>query len=467
MLNDPRLELLLTQVEILLILLARPVVQAQILAILGVFFLAWALDYLITKRLHNWLVGKLSRHLGQHEERWLYRFVSVLYQIYFPIIGLLLTPLAANLFERWQMPSGLIQNTTIIFWIILIYDLILTLLEVWLSRKRIHMLRVRILKPLFILLPSAVFLSQFIDLRSVLSIEMFSLLGATITLGRIGVAILWLYAFYILGWLVVGALQQVILPRTQANSGVTNSIITITRYLIIIVGFMVVFSTLGVDLTSLALIGTGLSVGIGFGMQQVVSNFISGIFLLFEQSLRPGDLIEIDNQIGTVQQLNIRSTVIRTLDAEIIVPNETFLTSQLTTFTKSNMLGRVVVPVGVSYGSNPHEVERILVETAVQHEIVLEDPLPIVFFDAFGESSLDFRLICWITEPRDRFLVRSQLHFMVWDALQEHGIEVPFPQRDLNLRGGWTDFVQTMAQRSGEADDGRLPAASPLNIEEP
>lgn len=133
---------------------------------------------------------------------------------------------------------------------------------------------------------------------------------------------------------------------------------------------MVVFGTLGVNLTSLALIGTGLSVGIGFGLQQIIANFISGIVLLFEQSLRPGDVVEVNNQVGTVEKLNIRSTIIRTNDnVEIIVPNETFLTSQLTTYTKSDPLVRVSVPVGVGYDSNPKQVQQILMDTAVSHPL--------------------------------------------------------------------------------------------------
>lgn len=445
MLNDPRIDIIVTQFETFWILLSRPVVQRQIMAIVLILILAW----LISKAIVTWVHPRLSRfidkRLSHQRERRLFRLMSIVKWLYFPLAGLALIPLVLWLFGRWQFTAGLIENSAIIFWILLVYEILLGLLDLWLSRKRIQTLRTRILDPLFVLLPTIVFLNQFVDVRSILGIHLFTVLGAQITLGRIAMATLWLYAFYILGWIAVEGLRNVILPRTQANSGVANSITTITRYVIVIAGFLVVFGTLGVDLTSLALIGTGLTVGIGFGMQQVIANFISGILLLFEQSLRPGDLIEIDNRVGTVQQLNIRSTVIRTVDAEIIVPNETFLTSQLTTFTKSNMLGRVVVPVGVSYGSDPRHVESILMAAAVKHELVLEDPQPVIFFDAFADSSLNFRLVCWITEPRERFQVQSDLHFMVWEALKAHDIEIPFPQRDLNLRGGWEELKQAMS----------------------
>lgn len=468
MIYDPRIELLLKQIDILIILLSRPVVQRQLVAIAFAIFLAWLLDRIIAAWVYPRFASIRHAVVGEKRSGRLFRFLLVGKSLYFPVIGLGLVPIAVSLFERWGYSSGLVQNSTIIFWIILLYRGLIGFLELWVSEQRVQILRQRVLLPLFILLPGAVFLDQFVDLPSVLGMQLFHSFGAEITLGRILLSILWLYVFYVVGWLAVEGLQKVILPRTQANSGVANSITTISRYVIIIAGILVIFGTLGLDLTSLALIGTGLTVGIGFGMQQVISNFISGILLLFEQSLRPGDLIEIDKQVGTVQQLNIRSTIIRTVDAEIIVPNETFLTSQLTTFTKSDMLGRVVVPVCVSYSSDPHEVRRILLETAVKHELVLEDPVPVVFFDDFGTSSLDFRLVAWITEPRLRIQVGSDLHYMVWDAFIEHNIEIPFPQQDLNLRGGWSEFVQTMAARSGQlasGDDGRSAANSPVESE--
>ncbi len=371
MIYDPRIELLIKQIDILIILLSRPVVQRQLIAIAFTILLAWLLDRVISTWVYPRFASIRPAIVGEGRSSRLFRILLVGKSLYFPVIGLGLIPLAVALFNQWGFSAGLVQNSTIIFWIILLYRVLIGFLELWVSEQRGQVLRNRVLLPLFTLLPGAVFLNQFVDLRGVLNMELFYSFGTRITLGNVALSILWLYVFYVLGWLAVEGLQKVILPRTQANSGVANSITAISRYVIIIVGILVIFSTLGLDLTSLALIGTGLTVAVGFGMQQVIANFISGILLLFEQSLRPGDLIEINNQVGTVQQLNIRSTIIRTVDAEIIVPNETFLTSQLTTFTKSNMLGRVVVPVGVSYDSDPHEVKRILLETAVKHELVL------------------------------------------------------------------------------------------------
>lgn len=206
-------------------------------------------------------------------------------------------------------------------------------------------------------------------------------------------------------------------------------------------------NTLGLDLSTFALIGGGLSVGIGFGLQQIVANFISGILLLFEQSLRPGDVIEINDQLGTVEKLSVRATVVRTNDnIEMIIPNEQFLTNSVTTYTKTSRLVRISVQLGVGYDSDPHLVRRVLLETAVLHELVEQNPAPAVFLTAFGDSSLNFRLAVWTRQPRQIPRIRSDLFFLIWDAFQQHNITIPFPQRDLNLGSGWEPFLPPSAE---------------------
>ena len=445
MLDDPRIDIIFKQIQILVVLLNRPVVQWQIAAILGIVLAAWLVDRIIKVQVHPHLAEKLKARLARQQNNRFYRLLLVVQWLYFPVTGLILVPFVVRLFVRWQLPSGLIENAAIIFWIVLVYEIILGLLELWFSAETVRIIRSRILIPLFVFLPVLVFLNQFIDLPSILNIEVFNVLNASITLERLLTAVLWFYVITVVSWIIVEGLQKVILPRTQANVGISNSVLTIVRYTLKIAAVLIVFSVLGVDLTSLALIGTGLTVGIGFGLQQVISNFISGILLLFEQSLRPGDMIEVNNQLGIVQQLNIRATSIRTIDSEIIVPNEMFLTSQLTTYTKSNLFGRVLLPIGVSHNSDPQLVRQILLETADKHERVRVEPPPIVFFDGYGEFTINFTLAAWIDDPWERRLILSDLNFMVWDALKAHDIRIPIPQRDLNLRTGWGDANPAMA----------------------
>ncbi|MBK8988692.1 MAG: mechanosensitive ion channel [Chloroflexi bacterium] len=451
MLDDPRIDIIVKQFQIFAVLLSRPVVQRQIAAIVAIFLIAWLINRLINAFVHPKVAQMLDARLIKQRKSRFYRLLMVIKWLYFPITGLLLVPIIVWLFGRWQFPAGLIQNAAAIFWILLVYEIIMGLLDLWFSQERVEAVRSRILIPLFVLLPGYVFLNQFIDLPGILSIEIVNVLNAQITLGRLLTAVLWFYSFTIVSWLIVEALQKVILPRTQANMGIANSILTIVRYSFKIAAVLVVFGVLGVDLTSLALIGTGLTVGIGFGLQQVIANFMSGILLLFEQSLRPGDMIEINNQLGIVQQLNIRATSIRTIDSEIIVPNEMFLNSQLTTYTKSNLFGRVLLPIGVSYDSDPQRVRQILLETAVEHGLVRTEPPPVVFFDGFSDFSLDFTLAAWIDDPWQRRIVLSDLNFMVWNAMADNGITIPFPQRDLNLREGWEGLAQTMHGRTHQA----------------
>ena len=190
-------------------------------------------------------------------------------------------------------------------------------------------------------------------------------------------------------------------------------------------------------MTTLALISGGLSVGIGFGLQEIVANFISGIVLLFEQSLRPGDVVSMENEMGIVKSLGIRATTVRTLDnVEVIVPNQAFLTSAVTTYTKSDRIVRVKIPVGVSFGSDPKEIREVLLTIARQHHLVQEKPEPAVRFIGFGDSSIDFQLEIWLDDPMLAMTIKSDLRFMIWKAFAKRNIEIPFPQRDLHLRSG-------------------------------
>jgi small-conductance mechanosensitive channel len=218
---------------------------------------------------------------------------------------------------------------------------------------------------------------------------------------------------------------------------VVNAGLTIGRYVVIAGAVVIVAAALGVDPRALAIITGGLSVGIGFGLQEIVANFVSGIVLLFEQSLRPGDVVSMENEMGTVKSLGIRATTVRTRDnVEVIVPNQAFLTSAVTTYTKTDRIVRVKIPVGVSYGSDPKEIREVLLEVARQHNLVQEKPEPVVRFIGFGDSSLDFQLEIWLDDPMLTMSIKSDLRFMIWTAFTKRNIEIPFPQRDLHLRSG-------------------------------
>jgi len=194
----------------------------------------------------------------------------------------------------------------------------------------------------------------------------------------------------------------------------------------------------GIDLGSLALVAGAIGVGLGFGLQNILSNFISGLILLAERPIAIGDRVEVDGVAGRVRQINLRSTTVVTSDnISIIVPNSAFITSKVVNWSHGDPKVRLRLPVGVAYGTDPDRLKRVLLAVADAHPKALKDPAPTVLFEAFGDSALNFELAVWTAEmlatPR-RF--RSELNFAVEKALRENDIEIPFPQRDLHLRSG-------------------------------
>jgi small-conductance mechanosensitive channel len=211
-------------------------------------------------------------------------------------------------------------------------------------------------------------------------------------------------------------------------------------------GLIIFLGMLGLDFTSLAIIAGGLSVGIGIGLQDIVANFVSGLVLLFEQSLRPGDVIELDGRISEVEKISLRATTVRTLtNEELIVPNNNFTTNQVKNFTKSERLVQIVILFGVSYKSDPELVREIAIETSLSHHLVLVDPPPTLLFIGYGDSSLDFELRVSVNQPELTLNIRSDLYYMLWDRLAENDIEIPYPQRDLNFKDGWEKFASDLA----------------------
>jgi small-conductance mechanosensitive channel len=227
------------------------------------------------------------------------------------------------------------------------------------------------------------------------------------------------------------------LPRTQLDSSVQFSIVTIVGYVGIVLSAALALGRLGVALENIALVAGALSVGIGFGLQSIVSNFVSGLILLTEQPVRVGDWIVVEGEEGFVRRIQVRATEIETFDrATVLVPNSQLITGVVKNWTRANMLGRVTVPVGVSYSADPDKVRDLLLGAAVEHEQVARSPEPYVLFAGFGDSSLNFELRCIVLNIRQILTVKSDLHFSILRKLRAAGIEIPFPQRDIHIRSG-------------------------------
>ena len=232
-------------------------------------------------------------------------------------------------------------------------------------------------------------------------------------------------------------LRDRILHITGINRGAREALATIANYSAIALGTIIILQIWGVDLSSLTIIASALSVGIAFGFQDIAKNLASGLVLLFERPIQVGDFVEVGEYTGTVERIGSRSTTIRTLDRiSIILPNSRFLEREVINWSHQDPISRIHIPVGVAYGSDIKAVETALLDTATEHPHVLKVPPPRVMFKGFGDSSLDFELLVWSNMPEEQYWTKSDLYFRIDEVLRERHIEIPFPQRDLHLRSG-------------------------------
>ncbi|GFZ97094.1 cyclic nucleotide-binding domain-containing protein [Okeania sp. KiyG1] len=219
------------------------------------------------------------------------------------------------------------------------------------------------------------------------------------------------------------------------DRGNQEAIASVIIYILATLGILIVLQRAGIDLRTITVLAGVLGIGLGFGLQNLASNFISGLTLLFEQPIKVGDFIEVDNLLGTVENISIRSTIVRTLDGIfVIVPNIKFVENNIINWSYKDPKSRLRMPVGVAYGSDPLLVTEALLAAARAEASVLNRPSPKVWFKGFGDSSLDFELLVWIEHPQDSDIIQSSLNFLIEHELTQQDIVIPFPQRDLWLK---------------------------------
>ena len=229
-----------------------------------------------------------------------------------------------------------------------------------------------------------------------------------------------------------------ILGKVEMNRGVKESIGTITRFIMILVGAIVIIQSAGIDLSALSLLAGALGVGIGFGLQNITNNLISGIIILFERPIKVGDRIEVGDVSGDVVNISVRATTVVTNDnISVIVPNSEFISNTVINWSHNDRNIRFRIPVGVSYNEDPEQVEQLLLQVAESNPHVLAKPEPTVLFDEYADSSLNFSLAVWTSSHTDRpNVLKSELYFEIFKKFKEHDVEIPFPQRDVHVRSG-------------------------------
>ncbi|MDJ0571344.1 MAG: mechanosensitive ion channel [Pleurocapsa sp. MO_192.B19] len=263
----------------------------------------------------------------------------------------------------------------------------------------------------------------------------FSLGGNEFSILRLLILIGLFIGAIILSGYITDLLRNNILQATRITRGSQEIISIITKYGLISLSTVVLLQANGLNLSSLALIGGALSVGIGLGLQDIARNFASGIVLLFERSIQVGDFIQVGEHLGVVEEVRTRSVVLKTLDRiSIIVPNSRFLSEEVINWNHRKSVSRLHLPVGVDYGSDVNKVKSALLQAAAEHLEVLRHPQPQVFFTEFGDSSLNFELLVWTSDPSRQALLKSDLYFRIEEIFKEQQIQIPFPQRDINLK---------------------------------
>ena len=292
------------------------------------------------------------------------------------------------------------------------------------------------------------------QIRAVLEYPLFKISETQITLWTILYFILLLVLLIFLAGKIRKLMVTRLLARTNLDVGSRQAIASIVRYIILFLGLLIIIQSVGINLTTLNVLAGVIGIGIGFGLQNVASNFISGLIILFERPIRVGDRIVVGGVEGDVTSINARSTTVLSNDnISIIVPNSKFITENVVNWSYADRTVRIKIPISVAYGSDVHLVTKLLLQIAKDNKDVLTEPPPVVRFIEFGENGLLFELRPWTTtliHRKGKFV--SAINYAIYDAFTKNNIEFPFPARDLRLRGGTIDVRTLPPDSRGESD---------------
>jgi len=367
----------------------------------------------------------LSRQARQR--RWLGRLPTLAY----PHLGQALLALVCVVLAAFNQPFGLAELLAALWFGWSCLGLLQRLLGRWLPKKEVHRLGTRLLRPLYLVMAVLLIVSEFESLRDLAVIPLGQLFGVMVTTEQAFQALLVIY-LVLVGCGPPAAGVAWLLQRTLGMSeGSRKASELMLQYTVVGLGLVGVAVYLGLNTTAVIAVAGGLSVGLGFGVKEVFSNFVSGLWLLVEGSVRPGEVLMLDGDPCEVRQLGLRATLLwRDRDnAELLIPNQTFFTQAATSFTASDRMRRSQVNVGAAYHHDPAIVIELLEATARGVAGVLPEPPPKAFLVSYGDFAIDYALRFWIANPMENGGICSMVNQAIWHAFKRHQIEIPFPQQ--------------------------------------
>jgi len=403
--------------------LERPSVLGQLL----ISAIAIASAILVNQKLKPWL---------RKCDHWLAPLIPI-------TISIMLLVIAGFFYRALGTKFGLINKAAELAALLWMINYSMILIKHFTQSNRVNFYKRRLVLPVFIAFSAFSLTDLISDRTQVFNADLFRLFGTNITIGDLILITFGLYWWIILSSLLTEFLQWSFGLGSTGNPQSNKGFYILIRYALIGLGSFVIIGYVGINPTVFGLITGGLSVGLGLGLKEVVSNFASGIWLLIEGALKPGDIINLSSidqskdpyEIGFISHLGLRAATIVSYsdNSERIVPNQTFFTNQIQTYTRSQNIIARKVWIGVSYGSNPIQVIELLEQLGSDHPRILNTPRPKAYFTTYGESSLNFCLKFWIKEISDGLTVSSEINCQIWELFQDKGIEIPFPQAVVHM----------------------------------
>lgn len=423
--NQSGVQTLLSAVHTLLVFVSRPPVQRQFLVFVVGMAVAWGISRALRGKASNRFLAWTQETTSPGIWARIRPCIPIASQIGYPALALVVLYVLIPVLARRGMVVGLLSESALLLWGFLLYRLLVGVLEIVAGEEMIRPYHDRVIAPLFWLLVCGRILDFAVDLDTLSSIQVLVLSGQAVALGTLTTIAIVLYFLFIGAWAAQHLLQRVIIPRTDAEPGLVNAGLTIGRYVVIVIGVSFVLDALGFDTSTITFISGGLSIAIAFGSQQLFANFVSGILLLFEQSLRPGDVVSIGGEMGVVEGLGIRATEIRTLDnTSLVVPNQSILTSAVRNYTKDDPMIRTSLKVAVQGEIDPRELGDLLLSIARQHTAVKARPQPSLLFTSFAGGRTAAELQVWLDSALMIPRVTSELNLMIRDELVKRGLSI-------------------------------------------